>query len=141
MAKKKKDDDARTEDTPQAEIDAAAHGAGANEQIEAVSDTASGQQPPQQQVQLQVDDSQANTAYSSTARVWGSGEEIFLDFSQGLKPAGKNKVRLKIDHRVVMNPWAAKRLAMTLGQTIARYEQPSGTLELDEQRRRNGGAS
>ena len=139
MAKKKKDDEAQTDDTPQAEIDAAAHGAEANDQIEAVSDAASGQQP-QQQMQLQIDDSQANTAYSSTARVWGSGEEIYLDFSQGLKPAGKNAVRLKIDHRVVMNPWAAKRLAMTLGQTIARYEQTYGTLELDEQRRRNGGA-
>jgi len=136
MAKKNKDANPN-DDTPQAEIDAAAHGAEANDQIEAVSDDAA---TKQQQMQLQIDDSQANTAYSSTARVWGSGEEIYLDFSQGLKPAGQNAVRLKIDHRVVMNPWAAKRLAMTLGQTIARYEQTYGTLELDEQRRRSGGA-
>ncbi len=99
---------------------------------------------PAAQVQLQVDDSQASVAYSTTARVWGSAEEINLDFAGPIRPTGQGNVaRLKIDQRVVLNPWAAKRLAIALSQAVTRYEQTYGVLEIDERRRRvdNGGGS
>jgi hypothetical protein len=97
---------------------------------------------PAAQVQLQVDDSQAGVVYSTTARVWGSAEEINLDFAGPIRPTGQGNVaRLKIDQRVVLNPWAAKRLAIALSQAVTRYEQTYGVLEIDERRRRvdNGG--
>ncbi len=133
---KKKNDDkpAETDAAPAAEIDHSAEAAPANADIEAVSSGDAAAQ--QKQVQLQIDDRNTPSAYSGNARVWGTAEEIFLDFSQGLRPAGQNALRLKIDHRVVMNPWAAKRLAVTLGQTIQRYEQTYGALELDDNKRR-----
>ncbi len=90
------------------------------------------------QVQLQIDDSKAPVTYSTTVRVWGSAEEFNLDFAGPLRPAGKNAAQLKIDQRLVLNPWAAKRLAIALGQAVARYEQTYGTLELDERKRRAG---
>ena len=102
-----------------------------NESIETIS-AASDQQ---QQLQLQIDDAQTPVAYSSTVRVWGSAEEINLDFAGPLRPAGKNQAKLKIDQRIVLNPWAAKRLAMALGQAIQRYEKTYGTLELDVRKR------
>jgi hypothetical protein len=40
----------------------------------------------------------------------------------------------------VLNPWAAKRLALALNQAMARYEQTYGLLELDERKRRKNSA-
>ena len=48
---------------------------------------------------------------------------------------------LKIDSRVVLTPWAAKRLAIALGQTVQRYEQAYGVIEIDPRRRLQGGTT
>ena len=94
-----------------------------------------------QQIQLQIDDTETVSHYSSTARVWGAAEEINLDFAGPVRATQQPKVaRLKIEHRVVLNPWAAKRLALALGKAVARYEQTYGVLELDERKSRVGGA-
>lgn len=111
------------------------NGSASTETITAASD---GQ--AQNQVQLQIDDTDTPVAYSTTARVWGSAEEINLDFAGPIRPTGQNNVaRLKIDQRITLNPWAAKRLAIALGQAITRYEQTYGTLEIDERKRRVDG--
>ncbi len=107
-----------------------------SETIEGLS--AQGAQQGQGQIQVSVDDSHAGVTYSSTARVWGSAEEINLDFAGPLRPTGNNTATLKIDQRVILNPWAAKRLAMLLQQTIQRYESTYGEIELDERKRRVG---
>jgi hypothetical protein len=99
------------------------------ETISAASDQA------QQQLQLQIDDATTPTTYSTTVRVWGSAEEINLDFAGPLRPTGPTSAKLKIDQRLVLNPWAAKRLAMALSQAVQRYEQTYGTLELDARKR------
>ena len=101
-----------------------------NESIETISAAAD-----QQQVQLQIDDSQAQTTYSSTVRVSGTAEEINLDFAGPLRPTGPKAATLKIEQRVILNPWAAKRLAVALGQAVQRYEQSYGQLELDPRKR------
>ena len=63
-----------------------------------------------------------------------------MDFAGPVRATNQPKVaRLKIDHRVVLNPYAAKRLALALGQAVARHEQTYGALELDERKRRVGG--
>ena len=104
-----------------------------SETIETI--TAATDQPQQQQLQLQIDDASTPVIYSTTVRVSGSAEEINLDFAGPLRPSGPNTAKLKIDQRVVLNPWAAKRLAMALGQAVARYEQAYGMLELDTRKR------
>lgn len=105
---------------------------------------ASGVQPgdgQQSQMQLQIDDDQALVSYSTAARVWGSAEEINVDFAGPLRPSKQsNTTKLKIDTRVVLNPWAAKRLAIALAQAVTRYEQTYGTLEVDERKRRVNGS-
>lgn len=89
----------------------------------------------QAQVQIQIDDSQTNVSYSSTVRVWGSAEEVNLDFAGPLRPTGPKAAKLKIEQRVVLNPWAAKRLCLAMNQAIARYEKAYGTLEVDPRKR------
>ena len=105
-----------------------------SETIEAIAASAE-QQQQQQQMQLQIDDSQTPVTYSTTVRVWGSAEEINLDFAGPIRPTGPSSARLKIDQRVVLNPWAAKRLALALNQAVVRYEQTYGNLELDARKR------
>ena len=112
----------------------------ATDAIETIT-AASDQQQQNQQIQLQIDDSQTPLLYSTTVRVWGSSEEINLDFAGPIRPGTQPRTaRLKIDQRVVLNPWAAKRLAVALGQAVGRFEATYGTLELDERRRRVAGA-
>jgi len=98
-------------------------------------DTVTGAETPDPKVQLRVDESQVHTAYSSTTRLSGTAEEITIDFAQGIRPAGNNQAVLKIDTRVILSPWAAKRLALALGQTVQRYEQAYGILEVDPRKR------
>ena len=108
-----------------------------SETIETIS-AASNQQS---QMKIEIEDNQVASDYSSTVRVWGSAEEINLDFAGPLRPTGPQSAKLKIDHRIIMNPWAAKRLAISLGQAIARYEQTYGPLELDARKRMIGGGA
>lgn len=100
--------------------------------IETIS-SAAGEQ--QNQMQLQIDDSQTPVTYSSTVRVWGSAEEINLDFAGPIRPTGPKSAKLKIDQRLVLNPWAAKRLCLAMNQAIARYERAYGALEIDPRKR------
>ncbi len=102
-----------------------------NQTLESVSGPAT-----QQQFQITIDDSKAPSTYSNLVRVGGSAEEIVLDFAGPLRPTGNNTAVMQVQQRIMMNPWAAKRLAMALGQTIQRYEQTYGVLEIDERRRR-----
>ncbi|MCX5660248.1 MAG: DUF3467 domain-containing protein [Planctomycetota bacterium] len=104
-----------------------------SETIETISAAAAEQQG--QQFQIQLDDTQTPVTYSTTSRVWGSPEEIYLDFAGPLRPTSNNTARLKIDQRIVLSPWAAKRLALALNQAVVRYEQTYGTLEIDARRR------
>lgn len=91
-------------------------------------------EPPQ--AQLRIEDSTAVTTYSTTAQIAGSAEEIILGFSQGVRPTNQPNVAvLKIDTRVILSPYAAKRLALALGQTVQRYEQAYGVIEIDPRKR------
>ena len=72
------------------------------------------------------------------------GEELFVDF--GINMANPNaagdgqqpEVVFQIGERIVMNFYSAKRLALSLGQHIRRYEEQYGVLELDAEKRRLG---
>lgn len=103
----------------------------ATESNEAVATT-----EPTQQMQLQINDADAPIYYASTARVSGTAEELTVDLSRGIQPTSKQNVStLKVDARVIMSPWAAKRLALALGQAVTRYEKAYGELEVDPRKR------
>ena len=91
-----------------------------------------------QQMQIDVDDRDAPVTYAKLVRVGGTAEEITLDIAGPIRPTGPSRATMKIENRIVLNPWAAKRLAITLGQTVQRYEQVYGELEIDERKRARG---
>ena len=93
------------------------------------------------QIELQIDDAAATAYYSTLARVWGSAEEFYMDFCAGMRQVGPQKALMKVDQRIVLSPWAAKRLSLALAQAVANYEQVYGQLEPDPAQRQAGSKS
>ncbi len=91
--------------------------------------------PPQQQVQLRIDESRMNTSYANTIRTSTTAEEVVLDFGINLPmPTPDNQPALifSVGSRVVMNWRGAKRLAISLGQIIRQYEERNGEIVLEQ---------
>lgn len=95
-------------------------------------------QQPGQQVQVQIRDDKAATVYSNVCRVGATPEEIFVDFMINVQHQENNVAVMDVNTRVLMNFYAAKRLALALSQAVQRYEQAFGTLELDPRKRVKG---
>jgi hypothetical protein len=89
-------------------------------------------------VQVQVDVSKLETVYCNFVRLSlsSSTEEVVMDAGVHtgiLTPGGMEPIHLT--HRLVMNPFVAKRLLESLRQIVARHEQAFGVLEVDPQKR------
>ena len=89
-------------------------------------------------VQVQVDVSKMENVYCNFVRLSlsSSTEEIVMDCGLHtgiLTPVGMEPIQLT--HRLVMNPFVAKRLLESLRQIVARHEQAFGALEVDPQKR------
>ncbi|MCD4831030.1 MAG: DUF3467 domain-containing protein [Anaerohalosphaeraceae bacterium] len=93
------------------------------------------------QVRLNVTEAEMNTTYANAFRTNGTAEEVMLDFGLNLvappKPEQEQpEIMFKVNERVIMNYYSAKRLAITLSQLIRRHEEQFGELEMDVAKRR-----
>jgi len=94
------------------------------------------EQPQQQQVRLNIDESKMHTAYANTIRTSTTGDEVVLDFGINLPmPTQDNQPAMlfTVGSRVVMNWRGAKRLAISLGQVIRQFEERNGEIQLNQQ--------
>ena len=96
--------------------------------------------PSPQQVQIQVDDSRALTAYANFFRAAGMPEELILDFGLNTQPVGVPDRPITVSLRIILNYYTAKRLLHALHLAIQRYEATFGVLETDVQKRLKPGA-
>jgi hypothetical protein len=89
-------------------------------------------------VQVQVDVSKMETVYTNFFRLSlsSSTEEVVMDVGlhTGIM-AGPGMEPIHMSHRLVMNPFVAKRLIESLRAIVSRHEQAFGVLEVDPQRR------
>jgi hypothetical protein len=88
------------------------------------------------QVQIPVDITGMVSSYANFFRVSGTPEEIVLDFglnTQQMAAGGPEPV--KLNQRLVMSFYTAKRLLGALQWAVSRYEQNFGNLETDFQKR------
>jgi len=99
-------------------------------------------QPPAdaQQIKITLDEESLEAVYSNFCRVTGTPEEVIVDFALNPNPFSRQDQKVKVDKRVVMNHYTAKRLFAALQQTIMRHEQNFGVIELNVQRRLAPGA-
>ena len=78
------------------------------------------------------DDSRMSTSYSNVCNVLGSREEITLLFGANQAwHSGQKEVKVLLSDRVVLNPYAAKRLADLLDRVLKEYESRYGQLKLE----------
>jgi hypothetical protein len=104
--------DTRDQSRDEAKAPAAAQGAGAMPQV-------------------RWDDSNMRTAYANVCNVIGTREEIMLLFGANQAwQGGQREVRVVLSDRVVLNPYAAKRLCRMLEQGLKEYEAQFGELKV-----------
>ena len=93
-----------------------------------------------QQIKITLDEESLEAVYSNFCRVTGTPEEVIVDFALNPNPFSRQDQKVKVDKRVVLNHYTAKRLFAALQQTIMRHEQNFGVIELNVQRRLAPGA-
>jgi uncharacterized protein DUF3467 len=102
------------------------------------------EQVGKRQVRLKVDQRELRTTYANGFRTQFTAEEVVIDFGINLidqsQTPRKNDNNVNcvftVGERIVMNYYSAKRLAISLGQQIKRYEDQFGPLELNVAQRR-----
>ena len=105
------------------------------------------EQTGQQQVRLRIEQRNMATAYANAFRTGSTAEEVMLDFGlnqvvqtrspdsardegdAGTQPVGE--ILFDVNNRIILNFYTAKRLAITLGQLIRRFEDQFGELKLN----------
>lgn len=95
-------------------------------------ETAADQEQVQQDDQLRIrwDGSNMRSAYSNVCNVAGGREEIVLLFGMNQAwHAGQKEVTVQLTDRVILSPFAAKRLSNLLNNVLQDYERKYGTLE------------
>lgn len=112
--------------------------------VEKTVEAQASEQTGQQQVRLQIDERDMKSSYANAFRSNGTAEEVLLDFGLNvLSPATPNEqpnIVFKVNNRVILNYYSAKRLAITLSQMIRQHEQQFGELEMDVAKRRKADA-
>ena len=77
------------------------------------------------------DDSKMQTSYANVCNVMGTREEIMLLFGTNQAwQGGQKDVTVRLSERIVLNPYAAKRLAVLLNQGLKEYESRYGELKV-----------
>lgn len=86
--------------------------------------------PPHEMPTIQWDDSNIRNCYANVCNVMGTREEIMLLFgaNQAWNSAQK-EVTVALSERIVLNPFAAKRLMQMLAQGLKEYEARFGELK------------
>jgi hypothetical protein len=87
------------------------------------------------QTRIVWDDSNMRSVYANVSNVAGGREEIVLLFGMNQAwHAGQKEVSVQLTDRVVLSPFAAKRLSILLNNVVADYEKKFGKLEIGVQR-------
>jgi len=101
-----------------------------------------GQAPAQAQAQPQfsVDTTTLSSAYANFCRVTGTPEELVLDFGLNTQMTPVPSEAVKLNHRLVMNYYTAKRLLGALHMAVQQHENVYGVLETDIHKRMRASA-
>jgi len=81
---------------------------------------------------IKWDDSNMKSAYANVCNVSSTREEVVLLF--GVNQAwnrGQKEVTIQLTDRIIVSPFAAKRLSMLLGAVVKEYESRFGVLNVE----------
>ena len=93
--------------------------------------------PEESRPQFVVDESKAHIAYASNCVINATPEEFVVGFLHDTQPGSgpKKPAVLTVDSKIIMSPWAAKRLVIALAQSLRTFEEAFGELEVDPKKR------
>ena len=75
------------------------------------------------------DDNGMKTSYANVCNVASTREEVTLLFGTNQTwHAEQKEVKVQLTDRIILSPFAAKRLVLLLGNVVAEYEKRFGTL-------------
>ena len=79
------------------------------------------------------DDSQMRTSYANVVNASSTREEVTLFFGTNLtwNPGEKREFNVRLNDRIVLNPYAAKRLLILVGAILKEYESRFGPLDIN----------
>jgi uncharacterized protein DUF3467 len=95
----------------------------------------------QQATPPQLDETSAQASYCNYCRVTGTPEEMILDCCLSTNPQPGQQVNMKVQNRIVMSFYTAKRLLAALHMAVQRHEGAFGVLETDVTKRLTPGAA
>lgn len=85
-------------------------------------------------VSIQWDDSQMESVYANIATATANREEFFMLFGTHKNWRGgqsaNGEVDVQLSKRMVMSPYAAKRMSLLLQQAIQAYETQFGKIDV-----------
>jgi len=88
--------------------------------------------PPPRRIRL--DDSSIESSYANFCCVRATPEEVILEFGLHAR-ADAADAPVRLEKRIVVNPFTAKRLLAALNASLARHEAVFGPVETDAAKR------
>jgi hypothetical protein len=87
-------------------------------------------QPTNAAPTVQFDVSNLQNSYANVCNVSSTREEVVLAFGvNNVWERGQANIQVQLTNRIVLNPYAAKRLAAVLNRVVAEYESKFGALK------------
>lgn len=84
------------------------------------------------QARIVWDSSNVRSAYANVFNIGPGREEFVIFFGMNQAwDAEQKELKVQLTERVVMSPFAAKRLAMALTGSVAEFEKRYGAIELE----------
>jgi len=83
-------------------------------------------------MKIKWDDSMMKSSYANVCNVTSTREEVVMLF--GMNQAwnrGQKEVTIQLTDRIVISPYAAKRMSLLLGNVVKEYENRFGALNID----------
>ena len=77
------------------------------------------------------DDTGMSTTYANVCNVTGSREEVTLLFGTNQTGIDASEVKVHLSDRIILSPYAAKRLGVLISSVVGAYEKRFGELSLE----------
>lgn len=81
---------------------------------------------------IKWDDANIRITYANICNVVSTREEVLMMFGMNQKmDTEKNELTIELSDRIILSPYAAKRVGLLLKNVIEQYEEKFGKIELD----------
>ncbi len=85
------------------------------------------------QTTLKWDDSRMTSTYANVCNVSSTREEVTMLFGTNQSwHTGQKELTVQLTDRIILNPFAAKRLSMLLNNIMKEYESRFGELKIEQ---------